>query len=170
MALKLNLGSGDHKIDGFTSVDLYDPMAEVMADVCDLPYEAETVDEAVAYQVIEHVPYNKSLEMFREWHRVLKPGGQVIIETPDLDVVCRKILDEGLLDKWVYNLVGEYYRPWDKERYPDWEMNAASIHRNPWNFERLATIAGAAGFKVENQPYSMFVSKFEENMRCRLVK
>lgn len=170
MAIKLNLGSGDQRIGDFINIDLYDETADVKADICQLPYEDNSVDEAVALQVIEHVPYNRSLEMFLEWRRVLKPGGQVIVETPDIDVVCRKILEEGLQEKWIYNLVGQYYRPHDKERYKDWEMNAASIHRNPWNFKRLKDTAELAGFAVERQGFEMYMSKFEENLRCRLIK
>ena len=168
--MRLNLGSGNNRIDGFISVDLYDDEADVKADICELPFDNNSVDEIVCYQVVEHVPYNKSRAMFEEMARVLKPGGTALIETPDIDVVCRKILEEGLLDKWIYNLVGEYYRPWDKGRYDDWEMNAASIHRNPWNFERLERIAKAAGFThVERKEMSEYYP-YEENLSVCLKK
>lgn len=167
--MRLNLGSGDSKLPGFISVDLYDDTADVRADICELPFDDNSVDEIVAYQVIEHLEYNKSQQMFDEMYRVLKPEGTVILETPDIDVVCRKILEEGLTDKWLYNLVGEYYRPWDKDRYDDWEHNAASIHRNPWNFARLEGFAHNAGFKlVERRDPDFYPC--EENMSVRLTK
>lgn len=147
MQRRLNLGSGDSKIEGFISVDLYDEQADIRADICELPFEDNSVDEIVAYQVIEHVPYQRSEMMFAEMYRVLKPGATAIVETPDIDYIARKILDEGLAPKWIYSLVGEYYRPWDKDRYDDWENNAASIHRNPWNYDRIVHVATAAGFK-----------------------
>lgn len=171
MALKLNLGAGDTKIPGFTSVDLYDKAADIQADVCELPYNTGSVDEIVCYQVIEHVPYQKSVDMFQEWYRVLKPGATATVETPDIDVVCAKILTDGLTDSMLYNLVGEYYRPWDFNRYDDWENVAAAIHRNPWNFERLRELAGRAGFTTEKiDDMAQMVSKYEENMRCILRK
>lgn len=166
--MKINLGSGNVRYDGFINVDKYDKTADIPADLIDLPFPNDSVDEIKCIQVIEHIPYNQSNQVFKEMYRVLKPGSFVMIETPDIDVVCRKILEEGLLMKWVFNLVGEYYRPWDKERYDDWEMNAASIHRNPWNLERLAHEAEAVGFKVElddNKEYD-----YEENLRCKLTK
>lgn len=167
-SLRLNLGAGDSKIEGFTSVDLYDDEADVRADICDLPFPDESVDEIVAYQVIEHVPYQRSEQMFGEMYRVLKPGGTVILETPDVDIICRNILRDGLLDKWVYSLVGEYYRPWDKERYDDWESCAAAIHRNPWNFLRLLEVAAPMGFDVQRiEPTQIVV---EENMAACLTK
>lgn len=169
MAIKLNLGSGNSKIDGFISVDLYDDTADVRADICQLPFDNDSVDEIVAYQVVEHVPYNKSQAMFDEMYRVLKVMGTAKIETPDIDVVCKKILEEGLEDKWIYNLVGEYYRPWDKERYDDWEHNAASIHRNPWNYGRLVTIATKSGFTGFTK-YTSKLYPYEENMAVCLSK
>lgn len=172
MALKLNLGAGDSKIPGFTSVDLYDKEADVQADICELPYENESVDAIVAYQVIEHVPYNKSKQVFEEMYRVLKPGGTAIVETPDIDYVCMSILEDGLQDKWIWNLVGQYYRPWDDERYEDWEMNAASIHRNPWNWERLEWVCLPLGFKMRRRELLEMPKeyKYPENMSVELTK
>ena len=168
--MKLNLGSGNSHIDGFINVDLYDKDADVQADICDLPYDDNSIDEIVAYQVIEHIPYNQSDDVFGEMYRVLKPGGTAIVETPDIDYVCRAILDEGLLDKWIYNLVGQYHRPWDKDRYEDWEMNAASIHRNPWNFQRLGETAEAIGFKVELSAVKHPDYQYPENLSVKLTK
>lgn len=166
--MKLNLGAGNTKIADFISVDLYDKEADIQADICELPFDDNSVDEIVAYQVVEHVPYNKSDAMFAEMYRVLKPGGTAKIETPDIDVVCRKILEEGLKDTWIYNLVGEYYRPWDKERYEDWEHNAASIHRNPWNERRIRSIVEPLGFTVERYESEMY--PYEENLALCLTK
>lgn len=168
--LNLDLGCGDRKLPGFVGVDLYDKEADVRADVTELPFEDDSVSEIVCYQVIEHVPYNKSEQLFEEMYRVLKKGGTAIIETPDIDVVCRKILEEGLQDKWIYNLVGEYYRPWDKDRYEDWEHNAASIHRNPWNFERLERFARQAGFKRIERRLEADFYPCEENLSVALTK
>ena len=169
--MRLNLGSGNSKIDGFISVDLYDEEADVRADISELPFEDNSVEEIVCYQVVEHVPYNKSEQMFSEMYRVLKPGGKVTIETPNIDVVCMKILEEGLQDKWIFNLVGEYYRPWDKERYTDWEHNAASIHRNPWNAERMKRFSDAAGFSdFRRLGIDEMLYKYEENLGVCLTK
>ena len=77
--MRLNLGAGNTKLDGFISVDLYDTEADVRADITELPFDSESVDEIVCYQVIEHVPYNKSRQMFDEMYRVLKPGGTAVL-------------------------------------------------------------------------------------------
>lgn len=168
--LKLNLGGGDTSFPGFTSVDLYDEAADVRADICELPFGDNSVDEIVAYQVIEHIPYQKSTQMFSEMYRVLKPSGTAIVETPDIDYICRDILENGLLDKWIHSLVGEYYRPWDDERYEDWENTAAAIHRNPWNYARLEDFCLPLGFKLERLSWEKSQIKVPENMSVRLTK
>lgn len=168
--MRLNLGAGDSVIPGFTSVDLYDEKADIQADICELPFEDNTAEEIVAYQVIEHVPYWRSEEMFKEMYRVLKPGGTAIVETPDIDVIAISILEEGLQDKWIYSLVGEYYRPWDKDRYDDWDNCAAAIHRNPWNFDRLKSMCEPLGFSLERLPWEQSQIPVPENMSVKLTK
>lgn len=167
--VKLNLGCGDNLLEGYINVDKYDKAADVQADITELPYEDNSVDKVVAYQVIEHVPYNLNDKLFAEIYRVLKPAGTAILETPDIDVVAVKILQEGITDQWRHNLVGEYYRPWDKDRYDDWEHHAGSIHRNPFNFALIERYASNAGFKSVTKREPDFYP-CEENLSVELVK
>lgn len=51
------------------------------ATVPPLPFESESFDYVISFQVIEHI--KEDLEFVREIHRVLRPGGQVIITTPN---------------------------------------------------------------------------------------
>jgi ubiquinone/menaquinone biosynthesis C-methylase UbiE len=167
--LKLNLGCGDNLLDGYINIDKYDKAADVQADITELPYEDNTVDKIVAYQVIEHVPYNLNSKLFAEMYRVLVPGGTAILETPDIDVIAIKILQEGITDQWRHNLVGEYHRPWDKDRYEDWEHHAGSIHRNPFNFALVERYAKEAGFtKIIRRKPDFYPC--EENLSVELIK
>lgn len=170
MSYQLNLGSGDVRIPGFINIDLYDETADIQADICNVPLPDKCADRIVCYQVIEHVPYNKNEALFSELYRLLEDDGEIIIETPDIDVVCRKILEEGLTDKWVHNLVGEYYRPHDKNRYSDWEHNLASIHRNPWNYARLERFALGAGFTQISRRSIADYYPCEENLTVSIRK
>jgi predicted SAM-dependent methyltransferase len=170
MALKLDLGAGDIKRPGFTSVDLYDDEADVQADLNALPFGENTVEEIACIQVIEHIHFAESQRVLEEMYRVLQPGGFAIIETPDIDEVCRRILEDGLTDPWIYNLVGQYWRPQDKNRYKDWYHHAGSIHRNPWNFQRLCDLGQRVGFTVERLPWGTSHYPYKENMVCKLSK
>lgn len=81
--MKLNLGSGRMQLAGWTAVDI-DPdlYPDVVAEVSDLPFEDDTVDEIYASHVLEHVPYDSPA--LKEWLRVLKPGGVCTVVVPDI--------------------------------------------------------------------------------------
>ena len=71
--MKLNLGCNDFKLKGFINIDI-DPRVnpDVVADVCKLPYEDNSVEEIYAGHVLEHIPMY--IDALKEWHRVLQPG------------------------------------------------------------------------------------------------
>jgi len=53
-------------------------------------------DQIYASHVLEHVPQASVLGTLRELHRILKPGGELMISVPDLDTLCRQFLDPEL--------------------------------------------------------------------------
>jgi ubiquinone/menaquinone biosynthesis C-methylase UbiE len=86
--LKLDIGCGANKKEGFTGVDQY-KMAGVDI-VCDLrkkwPFEDNSVDEVHCSHFIEHLTNLggawERVKFFNELHRVLKPGAQATIILP----------------------------------------------------------------------------------------
>jgi predicted SAM-dependent methyltransferase len=88
--LKLNLSCGDDIRENYTNIDLYNPKAEVKCNVNSLPYEDNEVDEIFASHIIEHADYYEAKRWLKEWHRVLKSGGKLVIETPDFYNSCVK--------------------------------------------------------------------------------
>jgi len=56
-----------------------------------LPFKDETFDCVISSQVIEHIPYDEAL--FREMARVLQPGGELIIGTPDYATLGWQIIE-----------------------------------------------------------------------------
>lgn len=92
MPVRLNLGCGDKILPGFVNVDLSDNWSgkepDVIADVTGaLPFPDHYADEVHAYHVLEHLLRWKVEDCLREWSRVLKPGGQLILEMPCLDKI-----------------------------------------------------------------------------------
>jgi len=58
---------------------------DVFSDVRDLPYEEGTVDKILSVQVLEHFTYKEADEIFGYWVSLLKKGGSIHIDVPDMD-------------------------------------------------------------------------------------
>ncbi|NPD88875.1 MAG: methyltransferase domain-containing protein [Asgard group archaeon] len=83
--IKLNLGCGIFYKPGYINIDLVeDKIADQIADVTNLPYEENSVDLIEASHIIEHFDVNQVPFVLSEWYRILKPGGKLEIEIPNL--------------------------------------------------------------------------------------
>jgi 2-polyprenyl-3-methyl-5-hydroxy-6-metoxy-1,4-benzoquinol methylase len=63
----------------YTTTDLFSPLADVKADICNLPFEDNQYDVILCNHVLEHIP--DDTKAMQELYRVLKPGGMVIPKT-----------------------------------------------------------------------------------------
>ncbi|MBT8009092.1 MAG: methyltransferase domain-containing protein [Gammaproteobacteria bacterium] len=59
--------------------------------------EAESVDAIYSSHNIEHVFPHEVPIVLREFHRVLKDDGMVVLRCPDLQSVCEAVVDDKLL-------------------------------------------------------------------------
>ena len=64
----------------YTTTDLFSPLADVKADICDLPFEDNSYDIIFCNHVLEHIP--DDTKAMQELFRVLKPGGMAILQIP----------------------------------------------------------------------------------------
>ena len=64
----------------YTTTDLNSPLADVKADICNLPFEDKTYDIIFCNHVLEHIP--DDTKAMRELYRVLKKGGMGIFQIP----------------------------------------------------------------------------------------
>lgn len=68
----------------YTTTDLNSPIADVKADICDLPFEDNSFDTIICNHVLEHIEDDTKAMM--ELYRILKPKGMAILQIPqDLD-------------------------------------------------------------------------------------
>ena len=64
----------------YTTTDLHSPIADVKADICDLPFEDNSYDFIICNHVLEHIP--DDTKAMQELYRVLAPGGIAILQIP----------------------------------------------------------------------------------------
>lgn len=169
--MRLNLGSGNNLVEGAVNVDKFDNEADVLADMADLNYPDDSVEEITIYQALEHTPWHQLDDILTNCHRMLQPGGKLIIEVPDLEYVFKKILEEGLTQHWHDNIFGGYHRPWDAERYPDHLFHQGSIHYQGFNYGKLYSALFKVGFRdIRVLPMAEKQAKYEENLAMEAIK
>ena len=64
----------------YTTTDLFSPLADVKADICNLPFPDNSYDLILCNHVLEHIP--DDTKAMQELFRVLKPGGMGIFQIP----------------------------------------------------------------------------------------
>lgn len=116
--IRLNLGCGDKILEGYVNVDVAPSRAGKVPDVlCDLrdlgsSFAPDSADEILSVHVIEHFWRWEVEDLLRGWVRVLKPGGRLILECPNLISACQSLLTapeeatqadaRGRMSMWVF--------------------------------------------------------------------
>ena len=133
----------------YTTTDLLSPIADVKADICNLPFENNSYDVILCNHVLEHIP--NDTKAMQELYRVMKPGGWGIFQIPqDLnrDVTFE---DDTITDKAERaKIFGQY--------------DHVRIYGRDY-FDKLRSI----GFKVKEVDYTSGLSSDDIN-RYRLAK
>ncbi|MEZ8003266.1 MAG: class I SAM-dependent methyltransferase [Patiriisocius sp.] len=64
----------------YTTTDLNSPIADVKADICDLPFKDNSFDFIICNHVLEHIP--DDTKAMQELYRVLAPSGTAVVQVP----------------------------------------------------------------------------------------
>ena len=81
----------------YTTTDLNSPLADVKADICNLPFSDNSYDVILCNHVLEHIPDDK--KAMEELYRILKPGGWGIFQIPQ-DLTRKETYeDESIVDR-----------------------------------------------------------------------
>ena len=110
--MKLHLGCGNKKINGFVNIDIQPTSAvDIVSDIVNLPYKPNTIELIYACNVLEHFGRNNNLDFFRQtswinvieyWYSLLKPGGSLYISVPNFEAICL----EYLQNKKISDIIG----------------------------------------------------------------
>lgn len=83
---------------------LFDPVGkrympvDVVCDALSVQLPDGFADQVFSSEAIEHISWRKTGDAIREWARLLKPGGTLIVEAPDFEAACNQLLSTGTLE------------------------------------------------------------------------
>ena len=133
----------------YVTTDLNSPLAEIKADICNLPFEDNTFDVIFCNHVLEHIP--DDTKAMQELYRVMKVDGIGIFQIPQDLSRETTFEDNSITDK--------------KERAKTFgQYDHVRIYGRDY-FDKLRT----AGFKVEEVDYTSTLSETEID-KYRLAK
>lgn len=140
--LRLHLGCQEKYLKGYVNIDLpprehtaQTVKADMFADVQELRFDEGTVDEIRSHHLLEHFSRHEALVLLARWHRSLRVGGMLIIETPDFEASFRKFLEAGDEEKFIFarHIFGSQEAGW-------------AYHKDFWSEEKYVYVLGRLGF------------------------
>lgn len=84
------------KLD-YVTTDLNSPLADVKADICNLPFKSGEFDVILCNHVLEHIP--DDIKAMQELYRILKPGGFGVFQIPQDLNRATTFEDDSITDK-----------------------------------------------------------------------
>jgi len=93
--MKLHIGGKEIK-EGWSILNIQkNDGVDFVGDISDLSqFGDETIEEIYASHVVEHIPQQKIKETLKGIYRVLKNGGKFYVSVPNMDYLCRILIDE----------------------------------------------------------------------------
>lgn len=178
--LKLDLGCGTNKKEGFSGVDRTKfPGVDIVHDLTTFPwpFADNSVEEAHCSHFLEHLDHNAAnpqrVKFMNELYRILIPGGKCTIITPHW-ASNRAYGDFTHADKPVSEFFYYYCdRNWRKTNAPDndieWNKDGYSC-----NFNFTAAYVMRQDLMSKHQDYQMFaIQNFKEacqDIICTVTK
>ena len=133
----------------YVTTDLNSPLADVKADICNLPFKDNEFDIILCNHVLEHIP--DDIKAMQELSRILKPGGFGVFQIPQDLNRAETFEDDTITDK--------------KERAKIFgQYDHVRIYGRDY-FEKLRNI----GFKVNEVDYTSNLSE-EDIIKYCLAK
>lgn len=165
--LVADIGAGNHSpwFGANALVKRYDIDPKTNPDVrCDIraiPEDDRTFDLVSTRHVLEHFPWDEGPDLVREWTRILKVGGELRVNVPNLAYAAQEILK------------ADHDPDYDAGLYPLWQVygkqvgNPGEVHRTGFTkhgLRRLLEHCGLTDVTVEVS------GDLGENLEARAVK
>jgi|GEM_PF-534308 predicted SAM-dependent methyltransferase len=143
---KMHLGCGEYYLKGYVNVDLppsergvmRNVRADIYADIGQLGFPPESVALFRCHHVLEHFDRGSALGLLCRWHYSLKPGGVVVIETPDFWASIRLLASR----RYSYSQKQVVLRHVFGSHEAGW-----AVHQDGWYESKLRHVLSNLGFE-----------------------
>jgi predicted SAM-dependent methyltransferase len=144
--LKLNVGCGANRKNGWVNVDLH-PKADVKTDARrKLPFRTNSAAVIYSEHFFEHLEYPEEAMLFlHESFRVLEPGGLFSVGVPDTELCLRAYVDGNFSRQEL----GLTYVEWcDMPMHSlNFLFHQGGEHKHLYDAPTLINVLGKAGFE-----------------------
>jgi len=138
--IKLNVGAGRNRLPGYIGVDIVEGKGvDKIAPAWKLPFATNEVDEIYTHHVIEHISSPDLDRTLKEFARVLKRGGKLILICPDFEKHLRRWLDGDYTYRWGFGL----------KMILGYQTHKGQFHTNGFTLKRFRKMLPSYGFEVK---------------------
>ena len=171
---KLNVGSGCMLLQGYVNFDAVkvvrgDKQTNVVGDARNLGdyFEPESFDEIICYHLLEHLKPKEGKKVLLDCHKLLEPGGRIIVETPDI---------LGLIILWneKHHIFGNppsiskmitYLFGWDVDQWKE-----LGFHQYGYTVDTMAEVMAECGFEIIHKGIGMSHGMGKRDLRVEGIK
>lgn len=110
-----------------------------------LPYDDRSFDYVVCVEGLEHI--ENPANAIREFARLLKPNGQLIVSVPNIMNIEERL-------KWLFNGYTSHFKPLSDEALEDIKksyggMEEIALHVNPIGYSEVRYLLEKTGFELQ---------------------
>jgi len=140
----IEVGSGKSPQPGYIHCDRYPAKdVEYVCNAWAIPFKPESINEIYARHVLEHLTYKEVKRTLKHWLCVLKVGGCIDINVPDLEKHLEQLTKDGYspyvnfkVSNKEHAMAGIY----------GWQGNNCDVHKWGWTFETLSKLLSETGY------------------------
>jgi predicted SAM-dependent methyltransferase len=142
--MKLHLGCGKRYLEGFFHIDIaHFPHIDLISSIDKLDaFENNSCELIYSSHSLEYFDRFQTVQVLKEWNRVLKKGGRLLLTVPDF----RKLVEIYLETSNLANIIGPLFGRWPLFDAQNEVINTL-YHRTVWDRQSLSAALEEAGFE-----------------------
>ncbi len=141
---RVEVGAGDSPLPGYIHCDVRPlPHIEHVCRAWELPFSAGSVDEIYSRHMLEHLTFDQARQTLAHWAGLLRRGGLLDINVPDLEAACRQ-LGLGGLSPYVPHKVTHHEHA--LRALYGWQNHPNDFHRSGHTESSLRRLLCEVGF------------------------